>query len=435
MKRTSLVVTGATGFIGSRLVATALADGVDVRTFSRSLDGIPAGVPAAHRFVGRIPGDLPAGLLDGVDAVVHCAAWVTGAIEDAETVNVRGTMDLATAAARAGVRAFIFISTQSARTGARSAYGRSKHDAERALASGFSASAMDVVILRLGLVTGRGTRGVYRRLASLARRARLIPIVGADAVVQPIHVDDLCPALLRCARRSRELRGRVLHLGWQHTLSLGQFVEALSRAHSGRRKPIVRIPIGLATFLVRCAEQLGLRLPVTSENLQGVSAVAPMDTRADMARLGVPERTLEDLLRDDLAIDSATALEVERLGRYLVGRAPDTPLVARYAEAVATLGIEIAADERRTWQLVRRRPRLIRLVDAGLALAKPSGSIRHRLHILLAILEASPDHCDAFLPRAFGPGDWLAMAAFALRAGAAAPAGLVLVRLLGVKST
>jgi nucleoside-diphosphate-sugar epimerase len=430
-----LVVTGANGFIGSRLVTTALADGVEVRTFSRSPEGVPASIPATHRFVGRLPDDPPTGLFENGDVVVHCAAWVGGARAEAEAVNVRGTLRLAESAARAGARAFIFLSTQSARAGAASEYGRTKYAAEQALVSRFGDAPLDVVVLRLGLVTGPGTRGLYRRLANLARRSPLIPIVGGGAPVQPIHLDDLCRAILRCARQSSVLRGRVLHLGWPNGISLARFLGALAEARSGRRKPILTVPLAPVALLVRLAETLGVRLPITSENLQGVSHVEPMDTRADMDRLGVPERNLDEILRDDLAVTNAVAREAERIGRYLVGCAPSPPLAARYARAVALLGIDIAADERRAWRLINRFPRVLRLVDAGLALAKPNGTIRHRLHTMLAILEASPEHCDAFLPVAFGVGDRLVVAAVALRAGAAGAAGLVLVHLLGVKSS
>ena len=429
-----LVVTGASGFIGSRLVATALADGVEVRTFSRSPAAV-APVPATHRFFGSLPDDIPAGLFDHVEVVVHCAAWVAGARKEAEAINVRGTVRLAEAAAQAGARAFIFLSTQSARADAASDYGRTKYAAEQALASRFVDSPLDVVMLRLGLVTGPGTRGLYRRLANLARRWPLLPIVGGDAVVQPIHIDDLCRAILRCARRSGELRGRVLHLGSPHGISLARFLAVLSEARSGRRKPVLAVPLAPLTLLARLAEGLGLRLPVTSENLKGVAHVEPMDTQADMCRLGVPERTLDEIVREDLAVDSAVAREAERLGRYLVGRSPSPPLAARYARAIATLGVDIAADEQRAWRLTTRFPLLLRVVDGGLALAKPNGSIRRRLHTMLAILEASPDHCDAFLPVAFRIGDRLAVVAVALRAGAAGAVGFVLVRLLGVKSS
>ena len=196
----------------------------------------------------------------------------------------------------------------------------------------------------------------------------------------------------------------------------------------------MRVPLGPITRLARLVEGLGLRLPVTSENLKGAARVEPMDTRADMVRLGVPERSLDEILREDLAVDDAVAREADRIARYLVGRPPSATLVARYAQAIAILRIEIDADERRAWWLTRRAPRLLRVVDGGLALAKPNGTIRHRLHTMLAILEASPDHCEAFLPVAFGVRDRLVVAGAALRAGVAGAVGFPLVRLLGVKS-
>lgn len=427
----TVAVTGASGFIGSRLVTTALAAGAHVRTLSRSPDGLAA----THRYLGSLPDDVPAGLLEGADAVVHCAAWVAGAPAEADAVNVRGTLRLAEQAAAAGVRAFVFLSTQSARADAASDYGRTKYAAEQALASRFADSPLDVVTLRLGLVTGPGTRGLYRRLANVARRWPVVPIVGADAMVQPIHVDDLCRAILRCVHESSALRGRVLHLGSPDGLPLAHFMAALSAARSGRRKRVVTVPLAPIARLARLAEGLGLRLPVTSENLKGATRVEPMDTRADMLRLGVPERSLDEILRDDLAVDDAVAREAERIGRYLVGRPPSATLVARYAQALAVLRMEIDADERRAWRLTRRVPPLLRVVDGGLALAKPNGTIRRRLHTMLAILEASPDHCEAFLPVAFSVRDVLGVAASALRGGVTGAVGFPLVRLLGVKSS
>src|SRR6185369_12466741 len=120
---------------------------------------------------------------------------------------------IAELAAQAGARAFVFLSTQSAAPDAPSAYGRTKHAAEEALLARFADGPLAVVILRLGIVTGPGTRGMYPRLARLARRWPILPVVGGDAVVQPIHVDDLAPAILRCLGDAQDLRGRVLRLG------------------------------------------------------------------------------------------------------------------------------------------------------------------------------------------------------------------------------
>lgn len=429
----TVAVTGASGFIGSHVVDAVLADGDRVRTLTRDRDAVSRRVPKDARFAGRLPDDVPPAFLDGVDGVVHCAAWVGGAEADAEPVNVRGTLRLAECAERAGARAFVFLSTQSAAADAPSAYGRTKWAAEQALVSRCADSPLAVVILRLGVVTGPGTRGMYPRLARVARRWPVVPIVGGDAAVQPIHVDDLCRAVIRCVREAPDLRGRVLQLGAPDGVPLRRFLAVVAEARSGRRKPVVDVPLAPLLAVTRAAERFGIPLPVTSQNVEGAARVRPMDTRADMERLGVPARPLEEIVRDDLAIASDVAREAARLGRYLVGRPPAPPLTARYACALATLGLEIAPDEAPAWRLTERVPMSLALVDGGLALAKPNGTVRRRLHAMLAILEASPDHGDAFLPIAFRARDWIVVALAALRAAVAGAAGLVLVRVLGVK--
>ena len=268
----------------------------------------------------------------------------------------------------------------------------------------------------------------------MARRWPVIPLVGGEAIVQPIHVDDLAGAILRCARESRALRGRVLQLGSPDGVPLARFMPVVAEAQSGRRKPVLAVPVELVARVVGLAERLGLRLPVTSENLKGVARVDPMDTRADMERLGVPARPLGEVVREDLAVESVVSREAARLGRYLVGRAPSPLLAARYARAVALLGADIAPDEARAWRLTSRLPLALRVVDGGLALAKPNGSIRRRLHLMLAVLEASPEHCDAFLDDASGLGDRLVVLGAALRGGLAGALGLVVVLLLGVRA-
>jgi hypothetical protein len=282
-------------------------------------------------------------------------------------------------------------------------------------------------------VTGAGTQGVYPRLARLAQRWPVLPVVGGDAVVQPIHVEDVCRALLRCVREASALRGRVLQLGSPERRSLVGFLGVVAEARSGRRKPVIAVPRAPLLAATRLAERTGIRLPVTSQNLEGVTRVPVMDTCADLERLGIPDRPLAEIVRDDLAVESALAREAERLGRYLVGRPPAPALVARYARAVATLDLAIAPDEARGWRLAARVPGALRLIDGGLALTKPDGTVRRRVHMMLAILEASPDHCDAFLPVAAGARDWLLVGLAAIRASIAGALGLVLVRLLGAE--
>lgn len=165
----TILVTGATGKVGSRL-AKRLAQRGDrvralVRDAARASDLRDAGVELA---VGDLldPSSLAAAARD-IDAVVHCAAFFRGATaEQAHAVNDQGTQHLAHATREAGVKRFVFISTGLVYgpTGGRlaseddpcapsAAYPVSKLAAERFL---LALDGFDVRVLRLPFVYGDG---------------------------------------------------------------------------------------------------------------------------------------------------------------------------------------------------------------------------------------------------------------------------------------
>lgn len=164
-----ILVTGATGKVGSRLTKRLARRGDQVRALVR--DPTRA---AALREVGveLAPGDLLevdslGAAVRGVDAVVHCAAFFRGATpEQARAVNDLGTRHLASAARAASVRRFVFTSTGLVygSNGGRlareddpcaptAAYPESKLEAERFL---LELDGLDVRVLRLPFVYGDG---------------------------------------------------------------------------------------------------------------------------------------------------------------------------------------------------------------------------------------------------------------------------------------
>jgi UDP-glucose 4-epimerase len=164
-----ILVTGATGKVGSRLAKRLAQRGHAIRALVRD-------PPRAAELLGAhtelAPGDLLdtpslAAAVDGVDAVVHCAAFFRGATaEQAEAVNDLGTQHLASAARAASVKRFVFTSTGLVYgpNGGRAAreddpcapldgYPESKLAAERFL---LAMDSFDVRIIRLPFVYGDG---------------------------------------------------------------------------------------------------------------------------------------------------------------------------------------------------------------------------------------------------------------------------------------
>ena len=91
--------------------------------------------------------------------------------------------------------------------------------------------------------------------------------------------------------------------------------------------------------------------------------------------------------------------EAQILSRYLVGRECSTEMANRYAEAVIKLSAGHSASEQTTWQSMLTNSYYLKMVDSGLAISNPQSALRKRIFIMLAILEASPDFTESFLPQ------------------------------------
>jgi UDP-glucose 4-epimerase len=180
-----LLLTGATGKVGSRLAKRLAQRGAQVRALVR--DRMRAAKLVGEDQIELVQGDL----LDadslttavrGVDAVVHCAAFFRGATtEQAHAVNDVGTQQLATAARAASVKRFIFTSTGLVygSTGGRLAreddecrptlaYPVSKLAAERFL---LALEGFDVRVLRLPFVYGDGDPHIAEAVPMMRSRS------------------------------------------------------------------------------------------------------------------------------------------------------------------------------------------------------------------------------------------------------------------------
>ncbi len=193
-----VLVTGASGFVGAAVVARLSADGVPVRASLRRPAARAFDVAVESVSVGAIDATTDwRAALDGVGAVVHCAARVHHRRDTAadplmafRAVNRDGTARLARQAAEAGVRRFVCISSigvNGAETfgtpfraddtpAPRSPYAVSKHEAEAELARIAAATSLEVVLIRPPLVYGPGAPGNFATLLRALERGWPLPL-------------------------------------------------------------------------------------------------------------------------------------------------------------------------------------------------------------------------------------------------------------------
>jgi UDP-glucose 4-epimerase len=204
----NILVTGASGFIGSATVAALARDGHHVRAaVRRSQVSFPAGVDVvAHPDLKEAFDWRP--LLDGIEQVVHLAGiahtrGVAAGMHD--TVNRDATARLATAAAQAGVRQFVFVSSIRAQCGLCAdhalterdppapidGYGASKLAAEMAVLY----SGVPYTILRPVALYGPGVKGYFALLARAAASPLPLPVKNFGNRRSLLGIDNFISAL------------------------------------------------------------------------------------------------------------------------------------------------------------------------------------------------------------------------------------------------
>lgn len=205
-----LLVSGANGFIASRLISSLERDGYSPRKLSRAAD--------LSRHCYQTPRELSAGafveVCRDIECVIHCAGYAHALENNLRQqeihwqVNYELTRCLAEAAASAGVRRFIFLSTVKAvadpgddrvdeffQAQPSTAYGLSKRAAENALLDIAARTSMEAVVLRPTMVYGKGGRGNLARMARWVSRGLFPPLPETGNHRSLIHVDDLIAAI------------------------------------------------------------------------------------------------------------------------------------------------------------------------------------------------------------------------------------------------
>jgi uncharacterized protein YbjT (DUF2867 family) len=260
----TVLVTGATGFIGPHVVHALRARETPVRALVRD----PARATRLAAWGAELAGgDVtdPASLhaaCEGVEAVVHLVAIIRGRPADFERVMAQGTRNVVAAAQEAGVRRFVLASALGLDERSKDAvpYFSAKWEMEQAVRD----SGLEHVIFRPSFVFGRDG-GVLPTFVRLARFAPVTPIIGSGTQrLQPIWVEDLAE-YYALAIGEPAAANRTFELGGPDAVSWNEFWERLKRL-LGVRRPSIHVPFGLMRGQATVTERLP-GAPVTRDQL------------------------------------------------------------------------------------------------------------------------------------------------------------------------
>lgn len=274
----TILVTGATGFLGGALCAALKAGGADVIGLGRDQAKLAqlerAGItPLAFDLADRA-NPLPP--LPALSAMVHCAGLSSpwGRYRDHHIANVTGTANALALAAAGGAKRFVHISTPSVyfrfadqwnvAEDTRlprpvNAYARSKRAAEALV---LAHQGLDPIVLRPRGIYGAGDTSLVPRLVRAARRGPLPLLRGGKAVTDLTHVDDVVAAITATLSAPAGLNRRVFNVSGGEALLVTAVAEAAGQA-AGVPVRWRALPTGPALLAVR-ALALGHRLMPTN---------------------------------------------------------------------------------------------------------------------------------------------------------------------------
>ena len=230
----TVLVTGATGFVGSRLTTELTGRGTTVRAMTRRPDDYEGEGTAVYGDVADR--DSLEKALDGVDVAVYLVHSLDD--RDFEAKDAQAARTFGAAAAQAGVRQIVYLGGLGSDDDDLSAHLRSRREVESLL----GANDVPVTVLRAAIVVGSGgisweiTRQLVKNLPAM-----VVP-KWAKTMTQPIGIDDVVRYLAGVVDHPDAI-GRVFDIGGPEPLSYLQMLEQAAEVMNGRRMPVLTVPL------------------------------------------------------------------------------------------------------------------------------------------------------------------------------------------------
>jgi NADH dehydrogenase len=271
-KRVTVLVDGATGYVGSHLVYQLTRKNYIVRCLVHSgatLEDIELLRSwGAEIYTGDLTGasELTRAFRD-VDTVVHLIGTIAPKRgENLETLHQGQTAVLANCALAARVNKIVMVTALGAAKDAPSIYHRTKWQAEQALVK----SGIPNIILRpsllIGRIIGRRNSKLVDRFSKLILSKKKVPLINnGKNQIQPLYIGDLVSVLTECVgNTSGNLIGGSYELGGSQTMTMRQFIEKLMNCYK-QVKPFVNISPVVAQLAASFCELIE-RVPTISRD-------------------------------------------------------------------------------------------------------------------------------------------------------------------------
>lgn len=286
-----ILVTGATGFVGSHLVPALLEAGHEVVALVRREVELPQGALTVKGDVLDVNSLKKA--VKGCEAVIHLVGIIREFPSKSITfrrLHVEATENVIRVCKEEGVSLMLHTSAMGAGANSAANYHRTKFAAEELVRN----SGPDHVIFRPSLILGPGSQFLtdMKRLMAL----KVVGLMGGGGYrLQPVAVQDVVRAFVLALER-KELRGETWELCGPRVYTLKELLEAMARAW-GRRVVFFSLPSGPLKFLARFLDRFPW-FPVTREQLTMLEEGSVCSDNRFYSAAGLVPREVEEVLKE-----------------------------------------------------------------------------------------------------------------------------------------
>jgi uncharacterized protein YbjT (DUF2867 family) len=289
-----VLVTGATGFVGPRIVHALRTEGRDVRALVRRPD---RGAHLASLGVELAVGDVTdaasvSAAAEGCTHVVHLVAILKGKPHDFERVMTGGTRNVIAAAKNAGIERLVLMSalgTTSTTKDLVPYFG-----AKFAMEQDTVASGLEYTIFRPSFVFGRG--GALATFMKQVRYSPVVTVIGSGRQqIQPIWIDDVAEHFAR-ALDTPAAANKTFEIGGPDIVTWDELYRTIARV-LGKRRALAHVPAGLARTGARATQWLP-GAPLSADQVAMIEAGDNIVTNTDAVHtFQLPLVPLEDQIR------------------------------------------------------------------------------------------------------------------------------------------
>lgn len=282
---THIVVTGASGFIGSALVSFFHEQGYTVSALLRTPPASPIhGVEYVHYDMSQMPDSR---LFHPETVLIHCAYSKTRSSSE-EDSNITATTNLLKLAKQNGVKQCLFLSSLSAGSDSGTYYARQKYLLETLFIR------QNGTVLRPGLVIGKG--GLFYQTVQTIRKTRLLPIINGGR--QPVYYIGIHDLVKITGALILNQKTGIFYALNQPAIPFKTFYKTIAK-HLSMPIRIIPVPLWFLKLMALAYKVLPGEAKITSDNIKGLQHVpVPDPVILKASTYNFPFESLEMSLRD-----------------------------------------------------------------------------------------------------------------------------------------